>query len=296
MRYAGVYAPVPTPFNREGGVDLARLRAAFTRWVASPLTGFVVLGSTGEAALLDDAESDRVVEASRAAIPNGRPFIVGTGRESTEHTIRASRRAAALGAEAVLVRTPSYFKSCMNPDALIRHYTAVADQSPVPVLLYNFAALTGVDLSPDIVTPLARHENVIGMKESGGDADRMAALAAAAPKGFSLLAGSARTFRAALRAGAVGGILALAVVLPDACVRLFELTTSGMHAEASVLQERLAPLAGLLGSAYGVPGVKTALNLTGFDIGYPRAPLQPLTDQQVATLRDALRAFQEVHA
>jgi 4-hydroxy-2-oxoglutarate aldolase len=292
MMLTGVFAPVPTPFDREGRVDLDRLRKAFERWVASRLTGFVVLGSTGEAVLVDEAESDRIVTAARESVPQGRPFIVGTGRESTELTIHATRRAASLGADAVLVRTPGFFKAQMTTDAFVRYYSGVADMSPVPVLLYNFTAVTGVQLLPEAVSRLAEHPNVVGMKESGGEVDRLEALSAAAPKDFVLLAGSARTFLSALRAGASGGILALAAVLPEACVRVFELAHQAGD-EAALLQQRLVPLAQLLGSTYGVPGLKAALNLTGFDVGYPRPPLSPLEGTQIATLREALRMFQE---
>jgi 4-hydroxy-2-oxoglutarate aldolase len=296
MTLAGVFAPVPTPFDRNGNLDLERLKVAFRRWVASPLTGFVVLGSNGEAVLLDEDESDRVIAAARDTVPRGRPFIVGTGRESTAGAVRASRRAAALGADAVLVRTPGFFRPQMTTEAFVRHYSAVADASPVPVLLYNFTAMTGVQLLPEAVSRLAGHENVVGMKESGGDVDRIARLVASAPAGFSLLAGSARTFLPALRAGAVGGILALAAVVPEGCVRLFELSRMGADAEARLLQQRLAPLAELLGSILGVAGLKAALNLTGFDCGYPRSPLVPLGESETATVRGALHLFQETPA
>jgi 4-hydroxy-2-oxoglutarate aldolase len=275
-------------------VDVERFRSALRRWIASPLAGFVVLGSTGEAVFLDEAESDRIVEAARESVPQGRPLVVGTGRESTHQAILAARRAAALGADAVLVRTPAFFKPQMTTDAFVRHYTAVAEASPVPVLLYNFTAFTGVQLLPDAAARLAEHPNIAGMKESGGDVVLIAALRSAVPATFSVLAGSARTFMGALQAGAAGGILALATVLPDACVRLFELARDGSFDEAEALQARLMPLAELLGSTYGVPGVKAALNLVGFDVGYPRSPLGPLGESQIATLREALHVFQEV--
>src|SRR6185436_3861328 len=150
----------------------------------SPLTGFVILGSNGEAALLDEDESDRVIGVAREIVPRGRTFLVGTGRESTQATIRATRRAAALGADAVLVRTPGFFKAQMNSDVFVRHYTAVADASPVPVLLYNFTALTGVNLLPAAVSRLSTHPNIGGMKESGGDVAQIADLVAGAAGGF----------------------------------------------------------------------------------------------------------------
>ena len=191
-----------------------------------------MLGSTGEAALLDEDESDRVVAAARDEVPTDRTFIVGTGRESTRATIAATKRAAALGADAVLVRTPGFYKAQMTAEAYVRHYTAVADASPVPVLLYNFTAVTGVTIPVDAVAALAEHPNIVGMKESNGDVPRIAELVAAVPDAFSVVAGSASTFLGALEAGARGGILALSAVLPDACVRLLELARSGRSEEA----------------------------------------------------------------
>ena len=294
MKLEGVFAPVPTPFDADDRLDTSRLRAAFVRWVASPLAGFVVLGSNGEAVLLDEVETDRVLVAARDAVPAGRGFIAGTGRESTQASVRAAKRAAEIGADAVLVRTPGFYKPQMDADAFVRHYTAVADASPVPVILYNFTALTGVSLPVAAVTRLAGHPNIVGMKESGTDVARIAELVSDTPADFSVLAGSAATFYLALSVGASGGILALGSVAPDACVRLFELTREGRHDDARALQRRLMPLARLLGSLHGVPGLKAALALLGCDAGYPRRPLLPLGEPALTALRDALQAFQEI--
>jgi 4-hydroxy-2-oxoglutarate aldolase len=296
MLLTGVLAPVPTPFDDRDRVDTSRLKKALTRWVARPLHGFVVLGSNGEAVLLDDFESDQAIVAARDAVPRDKRFIVGTGRESTQATIKATRRAAEHGADAVLVRTPGFFKTQMTTEAFVRHYTAVADASPVPVLLYNFTALTGVNLLPAAAARLATHPNIIGMKESGGDIAQVADLVALTPKGFNVLAGSAPTFYAALCVGAVGGILALGCAAPDACVQLFELTRAGRHEEAIALQRRLVPLARLLGGTHGVPGLKAALNLLGYDVGVPRPPLAPLPDAVLPPLRDELAQFEEIPA
>ena len=296
MNLAGVFAPIPTPFDDQDTVDTKRLRAALTRWIARPLTGFVVLGSNGEAALMDDFEADRVIVAAREAIPRDRPFIVGTGRESTQAAVRAAKRAAEHGADAVLVRTPSFFKTQMTTEAFVRHYTAVADASPVPVLLYNFTAVTGVNLLPAAVTRLAPHPNIIGMKESNADIAQIADLVSGTPADFQVLAGTASTFYAALCVGAAGGILAPACVIPDACVRLFELARAGRHADAVQLQRELVPLARLLGQAYGVPGLKAALNLIGYDVGMPRPPLQPAPGAASDALREAIAHFEEIPA
>jgi 4-hydroxy-2-oxoglutarate aldolase len=295
MNLAGIFAPIPTPFDEQDRVDTNRLRAALLRWLPRPITGFVVLGSNGEAVLMDDFESDRVIVAAREAVPRDRPFIVGTGRESTQAAVRAAKRAGEHGADAVLVRTPGFFKSQMTTDAFVRHYTEVADASPVPVLLYNFTALTGVTLLPAAAGRLATHPNIIGMKESGGDVAHVADLVAATPKDFGVLAGSAGTLYPSLCVGAVGGILALSCVVPDPVMRLFELTRAGNHDEARALQRELVPLARLLGT-HSIPGLKAALNLIGWDVGVPRPPLAAASDAAVAALRDAVARFEEIPA
>src|SRR5262245_47914690 len=207
MNLSGVLTPIPTPFTDNDEPDLDRLRAALAHWVTTPLAGFVVLGSNGEAALLDEDESDRVVATAREAVPRGRTFIVGTGRESTRATVQAARRAASLGADAVLVRPPGAFKSQMTTAGLVSQHQAVADAAPVPVLLYNFTAVTGVTLPVPAASRLATHPNIVGMKESNGDIARVGDLVSATPSDFKVLAGSAATFLDALSVGACGGIL-----------------------------------------------------------------------------------------
>lgn len=293
MHLTGVLAPLPTPFNEAGDLDVRRLRAALPHWLKTPLSGFVLLGTNGEAGLIDDAEAERVIDESRAIVPAGRTLIAGTARESTAHAIVAAKRAGALGADAVLVRTPCFFKGQMSAVAFERHYAAVADASPVPVLLYNFTAATGVNLQPDVVGRLAAHPNIVGIKESGSDIAQIADLVAVAPPGFAVLAGSASTFCAALCAGVSGGILALASLVPDACVRLFDLVRSGNYDAARELQRQVLPLARLISTGYGVPGLKAALALNGIDVGIPRLPLAPAPDAAVVALKAALHTFED---
>jgi 4-hydroxy-2-oxoglutarate aldolase len=293
MTLTGVFAPLPTPFHANGDLDTEKFRGALARWITTPLAGFVVLGSNGEAVFLDEDEADRVIATAREAVPRGRPLIIGTGRESTRATIRATRRAADLGADFVLVRTPGFFKSQMTTDAFVRHYSAVAEASPVPVLLYNFTAVTGVNLLPAAVSRLATHANIVGMKESGGDIAQIADLVAGTPNRFAVLAGTTSTFYAALCVGCVGAVLAPACVVPDLCVRLFDLTKAGRHDDARALQAELVPLAKLLGPAWGVPGLKAALKLAGYDVGEPRSPLTPVPEEAIAALRQALTHLEQ---
>jgi 4-hydroxy-2-oxoglutarate aldolase len=275
MRFHGVFPPIPTSFDSTGAVDRRAIGDNVRRWMRTGLSGIVALGSNGEAALLDEDEGDAVVEAVRDAMPAGRVLIVGTGRESTRATIAATARAAARGADAVLVRTPSFFKSQMTADALVAHYTAVAEASPVPVLLYNLPGVTGISLTPATVATLAAHPNIAGMKETSPDLERLAQFVAVTPPGFAVFIGWAPVAYPALAVGAVGAILAVANVVPDASVALAAHVSAGRHAEAARLQRRITPLAQLVTATYGVPGLKLALELAGFHGGPARAPLLP---------------------
>lgn len=287
MRLDGVLPPIPTPFIGDR-VDVAAMASNVERWMATRIRGVVVLGSNGEAPLLDEAESDAAIAAVRERVPGDRLCLAGTGRESTTAAVRAARRAADLGADAVLVRTPSFFKPLLTHEAFVAHYTAVADASPVPVVLYNFTALTGVTLGLDAVAALAEHPNIIGMKESGSDLKFVTALVDRTPADFAVLAGSAPVLYASLLVGAAGGILALASVVPDLCVELYDAVRAGRLSEARDLQRRLTPLAGLVTSKHGVPGLKAAVSLLGFTGGDPRPPLRPAGPAAVAEIRQAL--------
>lgn len=290
-RFPGTFTPITTPFRADDSLDEAALRTNVGYWMKTPLTGLVVLGSNGEAPQLDDAECDRVVDIVRDSVPRDRPLIAGTGRESTRATIAASRRAARADVDAVLVRTPSFFKSQMNSEAFVRFYSEVADASPKPVLLYNVTMYTGVNLLPDAVEKLSAHPNIVGLKESGGDVAQIAEYIARTPDDFTVLAGSATTYFAALCAGADGGVLALASVVPEQCRRLAALVRENRLSEARELQRRLTPLARSVGSVYGVAGLKAALDLIGYTGGTPRPPLRSAAPQVVDIIRGQLEAL-----
>lgn len=283
----GLYTPIVTPF-RNDTVDDAAIRRNVERYMQTPLTGLVVLGSNGEAVLLDDGEADRVIAAARSAMPPTRPLIAGTGAESTKATIAACRRAANLGVDAVLVRTPSFFKNMMTADAFVQHYVAVAEECPVPVLLYNVSMYTGVTLPADAVGLLAEHPNIVGIKESGSDAALLADYVSRSSPHFFVLAGSGVTYFSGLVSGAHGAILALAGVVPDACAEIADFVRAGRLDEARALQRRLTPLARTIGGQHGVPALKAALDLMGFDGGLPRSPLRPTPPSVIETLRRQL--------
>ena len=292
MNLSGVYPPIATPFA-DDEIDYTGLRRNVGRWMATGLRGLLALGSNGEAAFLDEDESERIVATVRADVPRDRVLLAGAGRQSTRATIAAVKRAAGAGADAVLVLTPFYFKARMTHEALVDHYRAVADASPVPVLLYNFTSVTGLNMSLETVAALSAHPNIIGMKDSNGDVAQVAGIVARVPADFTLLVGSAGTLYPSLLAGAAGAIVAVANVVPDVCVRLFELARAGRHDEARRLQERLTPLALAVTREFGVAGLKAAMEIAGYVGGSVRGPLRPVGTDEREELRRLYEQLKE---
>ncbi len=290
MNLQGIFPPIATPF-RDDELDVEGLKVNITRWMQTRLAGILVLGSNGEGPLLDADEAFRAAVAARECVPRDKTLIVGAGEESTRSTIAAVKRAAAAGADVVLVRTPAYFKSLVNTEVFVRHYTEVADASPVPVLPYNVPVLTGVKLPAEAVARLASHPNIPGVKDSSADLVQIADLVSMTPPDFKVLVGSAPTLYASLCVGAVGGIVAAACVIPEMCVELYELVRQQKHAEALALQRRITPLAKSVTSGFGVAGLKTAMEMVGYVGGLPRRPLSPAGPHVAETLRTQFAAL-----
>ncbi len=280
---------MPTPF-RSGEVDTAAIRSNVRKWIASGLGGIVALGTNGEAPLLDEDESRQVVEAVRAEVPRDRVLIAGAGHESTRATIAAARQLAAAGADAVLVKTPYTYRAHVPVAGLVAHYTAVADASPVPVLLYNFPASTGVNLAPDTVGALAAHPNIVGMKETSTDGAQFADLSGTVPADFTILCGAAPGVFAALCAGATGVITAISAVMPGPCLEMVDHVRAGRYGQALAIQHRITPLARAVTTGFGIPGLKAALEMAGFTAGDPRLPLLPLPGDAKERIRTLLHA------
>jgi 4-hydroxy-2-oxoglutarate aldolase len=241
---------------------------------------------------VNDDESVRLIAAAREAVPRDRVLIAGTGRESTRGTIELTRRAAGAGADAVLVRTPAFFKAQLTAAAFTRHYTEIADTSPVPVLLYNFTALTGVTLHPEAVAALARHPNVIGMKESGTDEALINAYGAHVSPAFQMLGGTVTALHASMAAGATGAILASAVVLPERSVELFDLFKAGEIEKGRALQARIVDVNKYVTATYGIAGLKIAQDLVGQRGGLPRLPSLPAPEKAREEIAAALAAVE----
>lgn len=285
---AGIFPPIPTPFDTHGEVACERLSENIQRWCSTPVAGLLLLGSNGECPYLTDEEKVRVLETARAAIPRDKLFLAGTGCESTVATVKLVERAAKIGADAAMVITPSYFKAKMDGAALRRHFVGVADHSPIPIIIYNIPANTGVDMSAETALELAQHPNIISIKDSSGNLVKLGEILRSAPPHFQVLAGAASFLYAAMVLGAVGGIAALANVAPELCCRLYDTVRLGNHDEARQLQLRLIPANNAVTSKFGVPGLKQALDWAGYYGGPPRSPLAPLDSSQQATLRGIL--------
>ena len=285
---AGIFPPIPTPFGPAGEILFDRLGENLARWDAEPMVGVVAGGSNGEFPLLSLEERVEVVRQVRRRTAAGRLVIAGSGMESTAATISLSRAMADAGADAVIVVTPSYYKSRMTPAALIAHYTAVADRSALPLVIYNVPANTGVDLPAEVAIELSRHPNIAGIKDSGGDVVKLARMAAEAAEGFQVLAGSAGFFLPALAVGAVGVVAALANLAAAELNDLLLRFRSGDAEEARQIQARLVEANAAVTSRFGVPGLKCAMDLTGRYGGPPRLPLLRLGEAEVGQVRESL--------
>jgi 4-hydroxy-2-oxoglutarate aldolase len=275
MNLRGVLLPLTTPFDGDA-VQPTRLAAVIPRYETHGVAGYLVLGSTGEAAFLDEDEKVALLTAARSAIPASSTLLAGVGVESTAATIRLARRAAEAGADAVLVLPPFFFRSRMTADALVRHFTAVADASPVPVMLYNMPAYTSLVIPPPVVSTLAAHGNVIGLKDSSGDVPWMLDVLGRVPATFQVVCGSAPAFLPALVSGAVGGILAIGDAFPEMAVRLYRHHVEGRAAEALALQKHMVTATKLVLGAHGIAGLKASMDVRGLPGGNPRLPLLPL--------------------
>ena len=280
MKLNGIFTAITTPFDAEGAVAVDRLRENIARYNRLPLAGIVAVGSTGESVLLTRAEVEQVFSAVREAAAPGRILIAGTGSESTPETISRSKAAASLGFDYVLVKTPSFYKSALNPDTLTEHYQRVADASQIPVILYSIPQLTGVALEADLVARLADHPNIIGIKESSGNVQRVGEIIAAVPAKFEVVVGSADTLYASLMLGAVGGVLALADCLPELCIELHRAVASDQTANARELNRQILPASKKIVRQLGIAGVKCAMDFRGYYGGPVRGPLVPLNSAQ----------------
>jgi len=273
---SGVFPPLPTSFNSKQDIDTEKMQLNIRKLCSYDLAGFLILGSNGELVMLSEKEKGRVYDAAREAIPPGKKMLAGTGGQSTRETIRLTKAAAKSGADAALVLNPSYYKGLMSTEALVAHYHDVADASDIPIIIYNMPANSGLDMDGNTILAISKHENIIGLKDSGGNLGKMAQIIANSKPGFQVLAGSAGFFLPALSIGAVGGILALANVLPGICLKIHQKFLCKDLNEAAELQRSIVELNTALTRGWGVPALKTAMDHSGFYGGPCRKPIQEL--------------------
>ncbi|NXK95049.1 HOGA1 protein, partial [Formicarius rufipectus] len=284
----GIFPPLATPFSPTQEVDYAQLEGNLSRYASIPFRGLVVLGSNGEYPYLAPHERLEVVSRVRRALPRDRLLLAGSGCESTQATIELTVSMAEAGADVALVVTPCYYRGAMTSAALVNHYTEVGDASPIPVVLYNVPANTGLDLPMEAVVTLAQHSNIIGIKDSSGDITRMGLMVhKTRQEDFQVLAGSAGFLLASYAVGASGGICALANVLAAPLCQLDHLCREGKWQEARDLQHRLIEPNMAVTRRFGIPGLKKAMEWFGYYGGPCRAPLAPLSPDQVEELRSA---------
>jgi 4-hydroxy-2-oxoglutarate aldolase len=274
---SGTFLPVTTPFDPvTGDIDVVAFRANLRHWFQSPISGILVSGSTGESVLLDDEERMTLLEAAADVVPDDALLIAGTGSESTRHTIRLTRQAAEAGADVVLVSPPAYYRGAMSPAVLARHYRAVADESPVPMLIYQVPLrLSTLDLPTGLVEELSQHPNIVGIKDSRGKLELVGELVEQTGDDFQVLVGSGALLYGALETGAVGGIVAVGLLAPAEAAAISVAFEGGRTADAGRIQERITPVHQQIVGGMGVPGVKAALDLLGLHGGAPRPPLEP---------------------
>ena len=288
----GIFPPLTTPFATDGSVELQALAANVQKYNGTGLAGYVVVGSTGESVYLSEDEKVKIWERVRGAADSEKVLIAGTGCEGTAETIALTQRAAGLGYQAALVRTPAYFKPQMTAAALERHFRALADESPIPVLIYSVPQFTGLKVEAPLVARLAEHPNIAGIKESSGDVKLVGDLIALVPPEFQVLVGSASTLYPSMVLGAQGAILAVACALPELCVELYRAVCAGEHARARALQQRLLEPTAAVTSRFGIAGLKFAMELRGYVGGAPRAPLLPPDEAARAEVKRIFAALE----
>jgi 4-hydroxy-2-oxoglutarate aldolase len=284
----GIFPPITTPFI-DDNVAYDKLASNIEKWSRTGLKGFVVLGSNGEYVSLSEEEKRKVVATVVQAAPEHMSVIAGTGCESTKETIRLTADCAALGAHAALVVTPHYYGGKMNSAALVKHFTAVADSSPIPVILYNVPKFTHVNLSVNVVARLSQHANIIGIKDSTGNVIQLGEFLNQVEADFSLLVGTAGALFGGLTLGCAGGVLALANIAPQHCVKIHELIQEGEFETAKEIQLKMIPLNQAVTATYGVSGLKTALDLLGYFGGEPRPPLLRSSDEEKSAIVEILK-------
>jgi 4-hydroxy-2-oxoglutarate aldolase len=277
LKLHGIFPPLATPFDHHGDLYKVKVQHNVEKWNLTGLAGYVVCGSTGESVYLTTEEKTRLWEwVAQYAAPT-KLLIAGTGVESVRETVELTNRAAEMGYKAAMVRTPFYYRNQINrDDAQMLYFRAVADAAKIPLMIYNWPQVTGVDISPAAVAALSEHPNIIAIKESSGNLEKVMQMIREVKKGFQVLVGSAPTLAPSLAVGAVGAVLAYANAAPYSVISIYEAHRTRETEAAMDWQNRIARAAQLVTVKYGIPGLKYAMDLNGYYGGIPRLPLVPI--------------------
>jgi 4-hydroxy-2-oxoglutarate aldolase len=289
INLSGVFSPLAIPFDEQDEFAPEKMTFNINKLNETGLSGYVVMGSNGEYVYLNEKEKLEVLRTARQVIPKNKLMIAGTGCESTRHTLELTLKAAEIGADAAIIVNPSYYKSEMTVPVLAAHYQKIADESPIPIIIYNFPAGTAIDLTADLIVQLSHHPNIIGVKDSGGVIPKMGEIIRAAADGFQVLAGSASFLFPSLAIGAVGGVLALANIAPEECLEIYRLFGAGDIKNGRVLHLRMLPINAAITARFGVSGLKAAMEMLGYQGGLPRSPLLPLPQEKRQELQKILK-------
>ena len=289
--FEGIYTPIVTPFNDNEEIDYEKMYHNLDRWGKTDLAGIVILGSNGEFVFMSVDEKLTLVKDLIGRFNKDKRVIVGTGCESTKETIELSKKVAELGADAVLVLPPHYYKGAMKDEILYRHYIDIGDESPVPVFVYNMPGNTGINLPSSLVARLSKHPNIVGIKDTSGSIVQLSELVRDTQDDFAVFPGNAGYLFPALAIGAKGATLALANILPGDCCKLFWLFKNGRMGEAQALQLRMLEINALVTIRFGIPALKVAMDMLGYQGGRPRRPLRPLPEETRRLVEDALRRY-----
>jgi 4-hydroxy-2-oxoglutarate aldolase len=290
MKLQGIFPPITTPFDHAGNIYAAKMQHNIEKWNMTSLAGYVVMGSTGESVMVTAEEKQMLWElAARYAAPE-KLLIAGTGMESVRETVCLTNRAAELGYKAAMVRTPHYYKNLIaRGEAQAAYYRSVADQTRIPLIIYNWPQATGVDIPVETVAALSEHPNIIAIKESSGNLEKVMALIREVRSGFQVLVGSAPTLWPSFMVGACGAILAYANAAPYSTIAIWEAHRQRDEAAGLDWQNRIGRASALVTAKYGVPGLKYAMDLNGFYGGPPRLPLTTPTMEAKREIEEAFR-------
>ncbi|HEU0122482.1 MAG TPA: dihydrodipicolinate synthase family protein [Bryobacteraceae bacterium] len=280
IKLQGIYAPIATPFTHTGDLYKSKVQHNIEKLNAVNLSGYVVCGSTGESVMLTAEEKVQLFEWVANHAKSGKQLLCGTGVESVRETVQLTNQAAGLGYIAAVVRTPHYYKNLVaTADAQVRYFRAVADQTKIPVIIDNWPQATGVDIAAEAVAMLSEHPNIVAIKESSGNLEKVMRMVREGKTGFQVLSGSAPTLYPCLKVGASGAVLAFANAAPYACVTIWEAFRTREEEAGMDWQSRIAHPASLVTVKYGIPGLKYAMDLNGFYGGVPRLPLIPVAPE-----------------